>query len=189
MEKKEISFEERMGLDKAVEYLEAVIAELKAGRYVIEKEGDSLPFEPQGPVKLEVEVAHKKGSQELEIELSWKPEGEGEGEEDDDDEKKEPAMREEKEEKAAVPEIKTVEVPKAGRDKGGIVKVLSIAGLAAASAAVYSLLRWKKATRAKEATESAAEEKADAEKGEESAEAGEKAAGKGRKKVRELLKR
>lgn len=191
MEKKEISFEESMELDKAVEYLEAVVSALKEGEYVIEKEGDSLSFGPQGPVKLEVEVKHKKGSQELEIELSWKPEGaeeeeeEEENEEEDEDKGEEEGEPEEPEE----PEREEAAPPGTCRGKAGIAKALSIAGLAAAGAAIFSLTRRKRADKAEEATDSAAEEKADAEQGEESAEPGEKAPGKGRNKVRELLKR
>ena len=74
------------------------------------------------------------------------------------------------------------------RDKAGIAKMLSVAGLAAASAAIYSFIRWKKTAKAEEA-ESAAEEEQQAQPVEEDAEAGEKALGKSRKKVRELIKR
>ena len=81
MEKKKVTYEETMPLERAVDYLQGLVDELKEGGFTIISDEGPLSFKPLEDIELEVELEHKKGKQELEIELSWKAEDYAEEEE------------------------------------------------------------------------------------------------------------
>ena len=133
MEKSKVTYEESMQLQQAVEYLRALIDDLEQGEFVITSEGESLSFKPMGEVQLEVELEHKKGKQELEIELSWKSEDYIEEEED------------EEEEGSAL--VATEEPGESGKEpgkSGSMGKMLPVAGLAIAGGLIAAAVKGKR---------------------------------------------
>ena len=69
--KKEIGFEGRVELQKAIEYLEQLVAGLKEGKVVVEKGRDFLVLEPAEIVEIEVEAEQKKDEEKFSLELEW----------------------------------------------------------------------------------------------------------------------
>lgn len=170
--KREITWKESVELEKAMEYLDDIIGQLRMGKFVIEKDGESLTFEPEGRVDLEVEVKVKEGKEKLEIELSCSSEkdsGEEEGEEVE-----EPAALEPEDESRT----------------GLAAKMLPIAGLAAAGGAVFEIARRRRKSRIQRTAEKARKEgERILEEGQRLMEEGERALEKGGKKASNLLRR
>ncbi len=69
--KREVSFEGKIDLDRAADYLEEIADSLKAGKLVVESGREVLVLQPSEVVKLEVEAESKKDEEELKIELKW----------------------------------------------------------------------------------------------------------------------
>jgi hypothetical protein len=53
-EKDKVTYRESMRLQQAVEYLQAMIEDLKQGEFVIASDGNSSAFKPMDAVQLEV---------------------------------------------------------------------------------------------------------------------------------------
>lgn len=73
--KVEVSFEGTMTLDKALAYLEGLVASIRAGAVRIEKGEDLVVLTPGDVVKMEVEAKAKKGKQSLQLGLTWEDGG------------------------------------------------------------------------------------------------------------------
>lgn len=75
-EKREVSFEGTMTLDKVLGYLEEFAASVRAGTVRVEKGEDEVVLTPADVVKLAVRAKAKKGGkQSFRLELSWEDSG------------------------------------------------------------------------------------------------------------------
>ena len=179
MEKNKVVYKESMQLQQAVEYLQAMIEDLKQGEFVIASDGNSLAFKPMDVVQLEVELEHKKGKEKLEIELSWKPEGSVEEED------------EEEEEVAGTAAGEVGETDTETHERRSMSKILSLTGLAVAGGLIFGLIkgRRKKSKVRKVLEKSKEEAKRLFEQGNRLIEEGEKALEKGMKETKKKLEK
>ncbi len=74
MKENKISHQQHMKRDDLVGYLENLVASLKAGKIVIERNGQFVSLTPPGTVNLELQAKTKKDKGELSIEISWRQE-------------------------------------------------------------------------------------------------------------------
>lgn len=70
--KKEVSYETQMTLKKAVEFLEALVSGLKAGRVCVQQGHESVTVRPEKVVNLEIEAREKKEREALGFKLTWR---------------------------------------------------------------------------------------------------------------------
>lgn len=76
METNKISTKQSLQLKDATAYLEALVASFRAGKIVVEKDGDFLTMIPAEHVEIEISAKTKKGKGKFSMELSWvEPEG------------------------------------------------------------------------------------------------------------------
>jgi amphi-Trp domain-containing protein len=138
MEKRKVTYRDSMQLQQVVEYLQALVDELREGEFVIASGGNSLSFKPLDMVEVEVELEHKKGKQELEIELSWKQEDyeEEEGEEDEGEK--------DEGEKAEAATVETRSTDSGGCEPGPLSKLIPLAGLVGAGVLIAVIAKGKR---------------------------------------------
>ena len=72
MSKQELSLKGTVDLERAIGYLEDLIASLKAGTVHIQQGDKGLTIHPRDVVDLEVEVEQKKAKEKFTIELAWR---------------------------------------------------------------------------------------------------------------------
>jgi amphi-Trp domain-containing protein len=71
-DKKSVTYEGQIDLNKALDYLKSLQAALKKGTaYVQNGSGRFVTLEPESSVSLQVEAKSKKDKQSIKIELSW----------------------------------------------------------------------------------------------------------------------
>lgn len=69
--KKEIKTKMTVDLEKAIAYIECLLAGLKQGTVIFEHDNGKVILLPAKNVKLEIEIEEDGQEQELEIELKW----------------------------------------------------------------------------------------------------------------------
>jgi amphi-Trp domain-containing protein len=74
MGKKEVELNSELTLEKAVEYLESILAGLKKGKVFIQQDDEVVELTPNKTVAIEVEAKQKKHGEKLSFKLSWKKE-------------------------------------------------------------------------------------------------------------------
>ncbi len=72
MSKNELSLKGTVDLERAIGYLEDLIASLKAGTVHIQQGDKGLTIHPRDVVDLEVEVEQKKAKEKFTLELAWR---------------------------------------------------------------------------------------------------------------------
>jgi amphi-Trp domain-containing protein len=74
MKENKISHQQHMKRDDLIVYLENLVTSIKAGKIVIERNGQFVSLTPPGTVNLELQAKTKKDKGELSIEISWRQE-------------------------------------------------------------------------------------------------------------------
>ncbi|MCU0600859.1 MAG: amphi-Trp domain-containing protein [Desulfobacterales bacterium] len=74
MKESKISHNQHMKREDLVSYLENLIASIKTGKIVIERNGRFVSLTPPNSVNLELQAKTKKDKGELSIEISWRQE-------------------------------------------------------------------------------------------------------------------
>ena len=59
-------------LQQAVRYLEDLVKTLKAGKLVVQNDGEFVTLDPTDPLELELKAARKDDKQKFELRLSWR---------------------------------------------------------------------------------------------------------------------
>ena len=72
MGEQSIELKKVMELPNVVEYLEALVEGLKAGKVVVEKGGKYISLNPPSVMEVEIEAKQKKDKAKFALELSWK---------------------------------------------------------------------------------------------------------------------
>ena len=72
MSEQSIELKKVMELSNVVEYLEALVEGLKAGKVVVEKGGKYISLSPPSVMEVEIEAKQKKEKAKFALELSWK---------------------------------------------------------------------------------------------------------------------
>ncbi len=72
VEKKEVSYEGRVEMERALGYLESILESLRKRKLVLSKGDEFVVLEPGEVVELEVEGERKKDKEKLELKLSWR---------------------------------------------------------------------------------------------------------------------
>lgn len=75
-DKKTIAFEGTLEQDRVVEYLEHLVAGVKAGTVSLQRGGDSLSLHPDQVVNLELEARQSPNKESLTVKLRWRRENE-----------------------------------------------------------------------------------------------------------------
>lgn len=75
MSKKEAKVKSSMELDKAVAYLEDIVASLRAGTVSIENGDGAVTLRPEKNVKVELEATQKDDRESISLRLAWKKPG------------------------------------------------------------------------------------------------------------------
>ena len=71
MGKKEVTYKSRVDWEKALGYLDELLAGLKSGTVYVQNGREYVALHPGGPIDLEVAAVEKKGKQRVSIELGW----------------------------------------------------------------------------------------------------------------------
>lgn len=98
--KKSVAYSGTVETSQVAEYLEGLVAGLKAGVITLENDGEVVSLQPASVVELSVEGKRKGDEEKLAIELRWRPEqsleapslkisGEPAAEEEEDEEEEE----------------------------------------------------------------------------------------------------
>jgi amphi-Trp domain-containing protein len=74
MKENKISHQQHMKRDDLVNYLENLAGSIKAGKIVIERNGQFVSLTPPSTVNLELQAKTKKDKGEIFIEISWRQE-------------------------------------------------------------------------------------------------------------------
>jgi amphi-Trp domain-containing protein len=74
MKENKINHQQHMKRDDLVTYLEDLIKSMKAGKIVIERNGQFVSLSPPNNVNLEIQAKTKKEKGEISIEISWRQE-------------------------------------------------------------------------------------------------------------------
>jgi amphi-Trp domain-containing protein len=85
MGKKEVELNSEATLEKAVEYLESIIAGLKKGKVFIQQGDEVVELTPNKTVSIEVEAKQKKHGEKVSFKLSWKKECAEEAEKEEEE--------------------------------------------------------------------------------------------------------
>lgn len=72
MSDQSIELKKVMELTHVVDYLEALVEGLKAGKVVVEKGGKYISLNPPSVMEVEIEAKQKKEKAKFALELSWK---------------------------------------------------------------------------------------------------------------------
>ena len=72
MGEQSVELKKVMELSNVVEYLEALVEGLKAGKVVVEKGGKYISLSPPSVMEVEIEAKQKKEKAKFSLELSWK---------------------------------------------------------------------------------------------------------------------
>lgn len=75
MGKKEVELNSESTLEKAVEYLENIVAGLKKGKVFIQQDDEVVELTPNKIVSIDVEAKQKKHEEKVSFKLCWKREG------------------------------------------------------------------------------------------------------------------
>jgi amphi-Trp domain-containing protein len=71
MGKHEVELKDKMEIEKAIEYIENLLAGIKKGKVFIQHGEKVVEITPEKNVKLEVEAEQKKGKEKVSIKLTW----------------------------------------------------------------------------------------------------------------------
>ena len=74
MSKKEFKAKIKGSTEEIMRYLDSLVASLKQGTLVLQKNDEHITFKPREAMTMEIEAEQKKEKEEIKIELSWKAE-------------------------------------------------------------------------------------------------------------------
>lgn len=69
--KSKVQFKNRLALDEAVSYFEAIVAGLKKGEIELKQEDNHLVLSPQSEVSIEVKASAKEEKGKVSFKISW----------------------------------------------------------------------------------------------------------------------